>query len=282
MKGAGGRRRFTRGQLVGRVGGLVTVDRSTWPAASAGYRDRPGQHLRPDRVEPELERGDHAEVRAATAHPPEEIGMLGRAGGPKLAVGRHDVDGEEVVQVRPCLRISQPKPPPRVRPATPVWVRSRRWWPGRRRWVAWSSSPQVQPGLGPRGAAPVDPDAASSATGRRRGRRRRRPCRPRRGRRRGPPRQAVRAGERDRSRHRRPRRTGRSGPGAIDGAVPESAAPRHSRRLPVRAARPGSPRAPRDLPCSPHSSLDTGPQEAWPEGREASSARNEPHTSRSG
>ena len=44
-----------------------------------------------------LERGDDAEVPAAAADTPEEVGVLIRARGEELAVRRHQVDREEVV-----------------------------------------------------------------------------------------------------------------------------------------------------------------------------------------
>jgi hypothetical protein len=58
-------------------------------------------------VQAELERGDHAEVAAATAQCPEQVGVL-VSGRPKLiTVGGYDIDGEEVVH-REAVLAHQP------------------------------------------------------------------------------------------------------------------------------------------------------------------------------
>ena len=51
----------------------------------------------------ELEAGHHAEVVAGAAHRPEEIGVLGLAGGAHLPVGGHDLDRFHVVDRRAVL-----------------------------------------------------------------------------------------------------------------------------------------------------------------------------------
>ena len=61
---------------------------------------RRGQHQHPagefgDRVEPELERGRHAEVAAAAADRPEEVRVRRGVHAERLAVGGDDVGGEE-------------------------------------------------------------------------------------------------------------------------------------------------------------------------------------------
>ena len=75
----------------------------------------------PDRMQPELEPRDHAEVAAAALERPEEVGVLGGA-------RAHDADPSRsrprplsrLSTVMPYLRLSQPKPPPSVSPAIPV------------------------------------------------------------------------------------------------------------------------------------------------------------------
>src|SRR5262249_44402106 len=57
----------------------------------------------PDGVETELERGDHAEVAAAASQRPEQVGVLVLGRPQQLAVGRHDVDGEEIVDRKTVL-----------------------------------------------------------------------------------------------------------------------------------------------------------------------------------
>src|SRR5262249_52700913 len=66
-----------------------------------------GRYGGPDGMEAELERGDNAEVAAAASQRPEQVGVriLGRP--QQLAVGRYDVDGEEVVH-REAVLAHQP------------------------------------------------------------------------------------------------------------------------------------------------------------------------------
>ena len=59
--------------------------------------DQAAQHVGADRVEPELEAGDDAEVAAAASERPEEVGVLGCAGANHLAGRGHDLGGLEVV-----------------------------------------------------------------------------------------------------------------------------------------------------------------------------------------
>jgi hypothetical protein len=54
-----------------------------------------------ERMEPELERGHDPEVRAGAADAPEELRMLVLAGADQVAVGRDQLDGEEVVDRQP-------------------------------------------------------------------------------------------------------------------------------------------------------------------------------------
>ena len=57
----------------------------------------PAVDHRPDRLELELERGDDAEVAAATAQPPEQLGVAVGARAHEPAVGGDDVGAHEVV-----------------------------------------------------------------------------------------------------------------------------------------------------------------------------------------
>ena len=66
---------------------LRSLDRPRHAAAEHGA----------DRVETVLERGDHANLRTATTYRPEEIRMLGSAGGQDPRVCRDDVGGQQVV-----------------------------------------------------------------------------------------------------------------------------------------------------------------------------------------
>ena len=58
-------------------------------------------------MEAELERGDHAEVAAAASQCPEQVGVLVLGRPQQLAVGRDEVDGEEVVD-REAVLAHQP------------------------------------------------------------------------------------------------------------------------------------------------------------------------------
>ena len=58
---------------------------------------------RVDRVQPELEAGHDAEVAAAAANRPEQVGMLGLAGGQQAAVRGDDVDRHEGIDGHPVL-----------------------------------------------------------------------------------------------------------------------------------------------------------------------------------
>ena len=51
---------------------------------SGRVHEHPAEHDRPDRVQPELELGDDAEVAAAAAQPPEQVGVL-------VVAARHDL-----------------------------------------------------------------------------------------------------------------------------------------------------------------------------------------------
>ena len=66
--------------------------------------DQPSQHHR-DRMQPVFERGDDAEVAAATAQGPEQIGMLVGADAQHLSLGGHQFEGHDIVAgeaVFPC------------------------------------------------------------------------------------------------------------------------------------------------------------------------------------
>ena len=83
--------------------------------------DQPGEHLGPDRVQPELERRDDAEVAAAAADRPEQVRVLASRSRARSSPSAVTTSAEiRLSMVRPNLRLSQPKPPPSVSPATPV------------------------------------------------------------------------------------------------------------------------------------------------------------------
>ncbi|MDM0085129.1 hypothetical protein QTI17_31540 [Variovorax sp. J31P179] len=62
--------------------------------------DESGQHHRADGMQLELERGHHAEVAAATADSPEQIGVLLLAGAQELAFGGDHVGRDQAVDAQ--------------------------------------------------------------------------------------------------------------------------------------------------------------------------------------
>ena len=74
-------------QLVGCVGDPVAVEAEHLRRLLDGPEDGPRDDGRADLAEVEVERGDDAEVAAAAAHAPEEIGVLGLARDDPLAFG---------------------------------------------------------------------------------------------------------------------------------------------------------------------------------------------------
>ena len=63
---------------------------------------------------------DDPEVAAAAAQAPEELRVFGRARGTCSPSAVITSAPSRLSTVRPCARVSQPTPPPSVRPATPV------------------------------------------------------------------------------------------------------------------------------------------------------------------
>ena len=77
--------------------------------------------LRAHRVQAKVEARDHAEVAAAAAHRPEEVRVLVGAGAHASRPSAVTTSAAlRLSTVMPYLRLSQPKPPPSVSPATPV------------------------------------------------------------------------------------------------------------------------------------------------------------------
>ena len=92
-----------RRQLIGRRGDELAVEAQHLAGILERMEDRSGEHDRPHGVKPVLERGNDAEVAAAAAEAPEEVRVLILAGGENLAIGRHQVDRDEVVDRGPVL-----------------------------------------------------------------------------------------------------------------------------------------------------------------------------------
>lgn len=59
--------------------------------------DEAAQHIRPDRMQLELEAGDNSEISTTTTQPPEDIGVFRFAGAQLAAIRRDDICGKQVV-----------------------------------------------------------------------------------------------------------------------------------------------------------------------------------------
>ena len=92
-------------QLVGTAARELVVERQDTAGRGRAATPAPPPEHGPHRVQAVLERGDHADVGAAAAHRPEEVGMLGGAGRAQLPVGGDDVDGHHVVARQPVLAV---------------------------------------------------------------------------------------------------------------------------------------------------------------------------------
>ena len=99
-----------RRELVRELGGEVAVEREELRRGLEGMQHGTAEDAR-DRVRPELERGNDAEVAAAPAKRPEQVGIGVLARGDHLAGRKHDFGGEKVVDGHPVLA-HQPGDPP--------------------------------------------------------------------------------------------------------------------------------------------------------------------------
>ena len=97
--GAGGRVEQDQpgGQLPGGGGGERPVGGHDLVGPLERPGDQPAVDLGPDRVQPEAEPGDHAEVAAAAPQRPEQVRVPVAAGRPDLAVGADDLGLDQVV-----------------------------------------------------------------------------------------------------------------------------------------------------------------------------------------
>ncbi len=102
------------GELVRRLGDEFAVLLQHRLRLGDRVHDESAQHVGADRVESELEAGDHAEVAAAASERPEEVGVLGRAGAHHLTGRGHDLGGLEVVD-RHAVLATEPAEAPAER-----------------------------------------------------------------------------------------------------------------------------------------------------------------------
>ena len=103
-KGSGGAFRITNQQINRPEGGSeVAIEAKQVPGLVERMYDQAGHHLRPQRMQPELEGRDDAEVAAAAAERPEQVGILLLVAGPssrRPSPRRR----REIVEVSPNLR----------------------------------------------------------------------------------------------------------------------------------------------------------------------------------
>ena len=84
-------------QFVGRAGGEVAPRAQDLAGLCERVDDQAGVDLGADRMQLELERGHHAEVAAAAAQGPEQVGLRGGRDDAHGTVGRHDGGAEQIV-----------------------------------------------------------------------------------------------------------------------------------------------------------------------------------------
>jgi hypothetical protein len=104
-----GEKAARRGQFIEDIAGELAVKCEDVSCLLEGIEHHATQHQGADRMELVLEGGDDAKVPAAS-HAPEESRVLGGTGGQEPAVGRDDIDGEEVIGDQAVLA-SQPADP---------------------------------------------------------------------------------------------------------------------------------------------------------------------------
>jgi hypothetical protein len=102
-----GQQKGVRGQLVRGVARILAIEAEHVFGRREGIQHHAAQDGRPDRVQPELERGDHAEVAAAAPDGPEQVRVFAFACRQELALGGNDVGGQKVVTGKP-VRAQEP------------------------------------------------------------------------------------------------------------------------------------------------------------------------------
>jgi hypothetical protein len=96
--------------FVGHVGRVVAEERDDLLHPVDRMRREAFGHCRTDGMQPELERGDDAEVGAGSAHTPEEVGVLVLAGADDLSVRGDEFDRQHVIGREPVLALKASHP----------------------------------------------------------------------------------------------------------------------------------------------------------------------------
>jgi hypothetical protein len=97
-RGRGGREVDQRGELVGGTGNRVPPAGQYLGRVLSGVEDDTAQDAGSDRMQRELQLGDHAEVPAATPQCPEQVSVLVFAGAHQLTFGGHHFGGQQVAR----------------------------------------------------------------------------------------------------------------------------------------------------------------------------------------
>src|SRR5918996_570894 len=96
--------------FVGHGGRVVAEERDDLLHPVDRMRHEAFGHCRTDGMQPELERGDDAEVGAGSAHTPEEVGVLVLAGADDLSVRGDEFDRQHVIGREPVLALKASHP----------------------------------------------------------------------------------------------------------------------------------------------------------------------------
>ncbi len=107
-----GDERHAAADLVGRGEDEVAVEAHELARHRRRVHELAGEHDRADRVQTEVERGDDAEVAAATPQTPEQVGVLVLGRDDLAAVGGHDLGLDEVVAGEAELALEPAAPAP--------------------------------------------------------------------------------------------------------------------------------------------------------------------------
>ncbi len=118
-RGRGGRQVDQRGELVGRTGHRVPPAGQQLGRVLSGVEDDTAQDGGSDRMQRELQLGDHAEVPATAPQCPEQVSVLVFAGPHQLTFGGHHFGGQQVVASQSVLADKVPDAAAQREPADP-------------------------------------------------------------------------------------------------------------------------------------------------------------------
>ena len=116
-----GHDRGVRLRRVGKLRAELSVEAQHVTRFCHGMQYESAENRWADLVQLEFERCRHTEVAAAAAQAPEQVRVISVAGDDEFPIGADEVRRRSGCRMpSPCLPINQPRPPPRVKPETPV------------------------------------------------------------------------------------------------------------------------------------------------------------------